>query len=224
MSDYELFEYVRSQVAATSADAPYPCVEFASDVLQSMSAEQAMFLAERFGAGVLMRLPESEQRFFEWLRGSAPEVWQDVWGNNEEDNAGEDNNDEDGSSRHASPQAELYTVGIGLLPELIQEDRGFPICDLVREQNFYFSLKSLNAEEAKPFVDAAISTAEAGERLSLAQMLMLEIRRAPIDIWRFAYLYRLPVIEAKKTALQLVQDGLLRHGSTREELSAINDL
>jgi hypothetical protein len=219
MSDYELFEYVRAQVAATSGDAPYPCVEFAPEVLQSLSAEQAVFLAERFGAGVLMRLPESEQRFFEWLRGSAPEVWHDVW-----DSDDEEDNEDDGNGEHTSPQAELYTVGLGLLPEIIQEDRGFPICDLVREQNFYFSLKSLNAEEAKPFVDAAVSAVETGERLSLAQMLMLEIRRAPIDVWRFAYLYRLPVAEAKKTALQLIQDGLLKHGSTREELSAINEL
>jgi hypothetical protein len=199
MTNHELFEYVRSQVAERAP------VAFSDAVLAMLEPAQAQYIADRFGAGVFMRLPEREVKFFTWLREAAPAVWEDLWGS-----------DEIG--------LEPYIVGIGLLPQITQHGRGYPICDLVSEQNFYFSSKSFNAEEAKPYMDAAVALFEDKKEISLEQAFMLELRRAPIDIWRFAYMYNLPVAAVKNAALKLIQDGLLKAASTRDELSDLMEI
>jgi hypothetical protein len=199
MTNHELFEYVRAQVAERSP------VVFSNAVLAALEPAQTQYIADRFGAGVFMRLPEREIAFFSWLKESAPAVWEDVWGS-----------DEIG--------LEPYIVGIGLLPQITQKGRGYPICDLLTEQNFYFSSKSFNAEEAKPYVDAAVALFEGRKELSIEQAFMLELRRAPIDIWRFAYMYGLPVAAVKTAALKLIHDGLLKAASSRDEVSDVIDI
>lgn len=168
-----------------------------------ISKEQAQELAAAFGTTVFLRLPESERKFFEWLRRTEPEVWQDLWGMDIPDGESE----------------EPYLVGMGLLPEMLHEARGFPICDLTTQANFFFSFKNFHAEEIKPVIDAILQRMEDKVDVSPKELFLMEIRRAPIDVWRFAYFYRLPVADVKRLAAELVEDGLLRYASSREEMS-----
>lgn len=168
-----------------------------------ISKEQAQELAAAFGTTVFLRLPESERKFFEWLRRTEPEVWQDLWGMDIPDGESE----------------EPYLVGMGLLPEMLHEARGFPICDLTTQANFFFSIKNFHAEEIKPVIDAILQRMEDKVDVSPKELFLMEIRRAPIDVWRFAYFYRLPVADVKRLAAELVEDGLLRYASSREEMS-----
>ncbi len=211
MTNQFLFDYVRTQVAERGF------VNFPREMMANITPEQAKSVASEFGANVLMRLPEHDVHFFDWLRVHAPDVWDDLWSDNTDTEASPMPHDQ--KNNDISRTHDPYFVGIALLPDLLQEDRGFPICDLVTQPNFYFSIKNFNAEESLPFVDASLGRVEAQQELSLTQILTLEIRRAPIDIWRFAYLYRISVEEAKKTAMQLVEDGLLRYAATREGMS-----
>jgi hypothetical protein len=206
-------------------------VTFSEEMWSALTPEIAEHLAEEFGASTLVMLPAVEIRFFEWLKVSAPTIWRDLW----ELSSQTQYENTYGGTPESAPQSpsqlvlledspvehEPYLVGMGLLPELVRHGRGFPICDLESEPNFYFSYKSFHAEEIKPFLDAAQARFEAGEELSIEQVFVLEIRRAPIDIWRFAYQYGVPIEQMKSIALKFVADGLFKQTFTREELSDV---
>lgn len=174
-------------------------VQFPDDMLRGWNAEQAELLAREYGADVMVHLPESEVHFFEWLRRADPAVWEDLWLDD--------------------IQPRPYVVGMALLPQVLQSNRGFPICDLVHTPNFYFTHKHVRGDEAKPYLEVLRARLEEGESLDIPQLLLLEITQEPIDIWRFAYLYRVPLAQAKQAVVQLVEDDLLLYTPTREELS-----
>lgn len=192
MTNSELLQWVRENTIGG-------VLQFPDEMLRALSAEQQQFLARECGADVMVQLPVSDLRFFEWLRREDPAVWEDLW--------------------HDDIQPRPYVVGMALLPQVLQSNRGFPICDLVHTPNFYFTHKHVRGEEAKPYLEVLRARLEKGESLDTAQLLLLEITQEPIDIWRFAYLYRVSLAEAKQAVLQLVGDDLLVYTPTREELS-----
>lgn len=202
MTSQELLLYVQSRMETIPGMA-HSAVMIPDEFFWKISKEQAQELAAAFGTTVFLRLPESERKFFEWLRRTEPEVWQDLWGMDIPDGESE----------------EPYLVGMGLLPEMLHEARGFPICDLTTQANFFFSIKNFHAEEIKPVIDAILQRMEDKVDVSPKELFLMEIRRAPIDVWRFAYFYRLPVADVKRLAAELVEDGLLRYASSREEMS-----
>jgi hypothetical protein len=205
MTTQELTRYIRDN-AAEQPSMPYSVVEIPDEIFWTIGREQAKELAETFGMSIFLRLPPSERAFFEWLRRAEPLVWEDVWAMDIPDSVPGAENDR-------------YIVGIGLLEEMITEARGFPICDLTTQPNFFFSIKNFNAEEIKPLVDAVMQRMENNVEMSVKEILVMEIRRAPIDVWRFAHLYNVPVEQVKAAALDLVDDGLMRRAETREEMS-----
>ncbi|RMF35987.1 MAG: hypothetical protein D6747_01325, partial [Chlorobiota bacterium] len=83
-------------------------------IFEALTPDLARELAERYGRYGLIRLPAFEQRFFEWLRQHDPDVWRDLWGD----------------------QQEPYTVSLAFLEALLDRRRGFPICDLVGTDNY----------------------------------------------------------------------------------------
>lgn len=176
-------------------------LELPQEVFAGLSQEQAQQLADKYGSKTLLRLPQSERDFFEWLRLQSPEIWADLWEN--------DLLDED----------EVYTVGFGMLPELCVHDRGFPICDLQQYQNYYFTIGHIHSEEALPYVEAAQQKMEDNVPLDPAEVFILELRRAPLDVWRFAYNYQLPLKLALKAVHQLLDDGLLLKESLQDTIA-----
>ncbi|MCS6807292.1 MAG: hypothetical protein RML40_00525 [Bacteroidota bacterium] len=206
MTVQELCEYIQQRIEILPGTSR-SVVSIPDEVFWRITRTQAQEIVAHFGASVFLRLPESECHFFEWLKHVDYDVWSDLW----------DTDIPEGESN------EPYLVSLGLLPEMVHESRGFPICDLITQTNFFFSIKSFNAEEIKPVIDAILQRIEDKHELSMKEILLMEIRRAPIDIWRFAYFYRLPVAEVKQMIIEFVDDGLLRHASSREDISDVLD-
>ena len=196
ISDNDLLQWVRQHETNN-------VVEFPEELLQALSEEQLQLLAREFGATMLVRLPASDIRFFEWLKHVDEAVWNDLW--------------------RDDIQPQPYVVGMALLPDIMRSNRGFPICDLVAVPNFYFTHLHVRGEEAKPYIEALRLRLENGEELGIPELFMLELTTEPIDVWRFAYLYRIPVHTVKQAVMQLVEDELLVYTPTREELSAYLD-
>ncbi len=190
-----------SMIEARRGDGP---VEFSDAEIAAISAEQAEMLAQQLGASTFYRLPPADIAFFEWLREVDPEVWQDLWGPEEDEN---------------TPNLEPYVVGMAMLRDQVVTDRGFPICDLETQPNFYFTHKHILHEEAKPYIDALNQKLDDGKQISFAEAFVLELRRAPIDIWRFAYGYNLTPGQVKRVIYELVEGGIMQYSATRDELS-----
>lgn len=161
--------------------------EISDAEMSTLSAEQVQELVARFGGNTLIRLPEREQQFFEWLRQHDLPVWEDLWGGEEEP----------------------YVVSISYISDLLPKRRGFLICDLAEQQNFIFSEHNITRDEGKLMVDAALDVVAAKGRLTMDQAFMVEVWRAPIDIWRFTYMYGVALSEAKRMVLWLISEGAL---------------
>ncbi len=173
-------------------------VELPEEVWDTLTPQEAKILARKFQRGTMVKLPRDEVEFFEWLREEAPEVWEDLWGD-------------------VAAEGELYSVGMGLLPEIVAQ--GFPICDLMFVPNFYFTYKHITPSEGQALLAMILDKVEKGEELSLAERFLYEVQQAPIDLWHFAYLYNVSVEQAKEAVMDLIEGGALRHTPTRDELS-----
>jgi hypothetical protein len=202
MTTQELTTYIHDHLEH-NAESTLATVEIPDEIFWTITREQAKEVAEHFGGAVFLRLPASERKFFEWLRSEEESVWNDLWASDYPDE---------------NEQTPPYLVGISLLPEMVYEARGFPICDLSTQPNYFFSYKNFNAEEIKPMIDAIVQRIEDKVDVAPKEILLMEIRRAPIDAWRFAYFYKMPIAEVKRMVADLVEDGLLRV-TTRENMS-----
>lgn len=173
-------------------------IDLPNDVFLSLSKEQAEFISNKFKHNTLMKLPESEILFFEWVKQVDNSVWADLW----------DNQDE-----------EPYLVSLSFLPQLTDKYLGFPICDLLENDNYYFTSDHFADREAVLLVDTIKTRFMAKEKLTPAQCLMMEISIAPIDIWHFAYKYKLSIQTAKDAVESLVEDKVLIHLTQADELA-----
>ena len=168
------------------ADGTIRTVTIPEELIARLTRGQADELVARYGATTLMKLPASEVRFFSWLRENDPTVWADLWGDDEE-----------------------YLVSIAYLPELLPKRRGFLICDLAEQQNYFFTEQSITPEDGKVYLDAALDIVHDNGRLAMEQAFVIEAWRAPIDVWRFAYNYRVPLADVKNMVLWLIAEGIL---------------
>lgn len=177
-------------------------IDFPESIFNKIDESNVVELVTNFSQKNLMKLPPSEVKFFEWLKQEDPDVWQDLWG--------EDEN-------------EPYLVGVGFLPLLIDRDRGYPICDLIKADNYFFTKQHLPDKVSDLFLDAVKDRFHSQEKLSPAQLLALEISVAPIDIWHFAYKFKLPLDRAKQAVDELVEDGVLVHLKKVEHVTSFID-
>jgi hypothetical protein len=169
-------------------------VQFTDEEIASLSREQAEDLAAHFGSHTLMLLPGKEREYFAWLRQQDPAIWEDLWGGDEEP----------------------YLVSIGYLPDLLPNRRGFLICDLVSNPNFDFSAESIT-DEGSIYFDAALEIVKENGKLSMEQAFVVEVWRAPIDQWRFAYMYDVPLDTVKQMVQWLLAEGVLSQPLRQEE-------
>ena len=148
----------------------------------------------------IFKLPDWEIEFFEWLKKEDPEVWDDLW-------------KDDNITQRA------YYVSTIFLPLIVDDnDRGFPICDLENTDNYYFTPKHVVDEESKVMIEVANRKFKKRERLTHTELLAFEISLGAIDIWHLAYKYKLKLTECKKAVKKLVEDGALVHLKESEHL------
>jgi hypothetical protein len=177
-------------------------IELSDEVFLSLDYEIAKTLADMYGATLLMKLPSREIKFFEWLYENDREIWNDLWGNTEE---------------------EPYIVGMSFLPVLINKMRGYPICDLLDNDNYYFTSAHIVDKESEILLESARTRFMNNEDLTTAQLLILQISVSPTDIWHFAYNFNIDINEAKKAVEDLVQDNALVHLKEVEYLAPFID-
>lgn len=177
-------------------------IELSDEVFQALNIEMAEALAKRYGASHLIKLPLREIKFFEWLYENDIEIWKDLWGNTEE---------------------EPYIVGMSFLPVLLDKMRGYPICDLMNNENYYFTSSHIVDKESEILLESAKTRFMNNEELTIAQLLILQISVSPTDIWHFAYNFNIDLNEAKKAVDDLVQDNALVHLKDAEHLAPFID-
>lgn len=179
-----------------------PYVEFTDELIYEMPNEAAEEIAKRYGNRGLMKLPSKEIEFFEWVKRNDPNVWDDLWTGDTLDN-------------------ESYVITLNFLPLLKKfPDRGFPICDLLSTDNYYFTAQHMVDKESEMMVESVKQRFKGKHKLTLAQLLVLEISIDPIDIWHFAYKYKVNIDDAKEAAHELVEDGVLVHLKDADHLSS----
>jgi len=168
---------------------------FSIDELNGLRVRDVEKLVAHWHGHTLMRLPDEEIAFFEWVKKEDPEVWDDLWGDEEN----------------------MYLVSIDLLPQFLKEKNSFPICDLEGPDNYYFTHAHIKPDgrEEMPLI---LEKTEQNTRLNIDELLLFELHIAPIDIWHFAYRYKLPLQKVKAMIADMVFKGWLVHLTKREDL------
>ena len=183
------------------------CVYLTDEELYNLTDKEIDFITNKYSGKLMIKLPHKEIIFFEWLKINDIEVWKDIW-NNVCDNEECNHNDED-----------LYIVSIALLANILDDSgRGFPICDLVNNDNYYFHKDQMIGEEGKIIIDVAKKMFNYKQKITIAQLLAIEINIAPIDIWHFAYKHQLSINEVKSAVKELVEDNAIIHLTDAEYL------
>jgi hypothetical protein len=178
-------------------------VTFPEELFENMSKKDAEYLSDYLQDRVLIKLPEKEIAFFEWLKDNDNSIWKDLW---------------EGDINRP------YVVGINFLPLLIySEKRGYPICDLEKTGNYFFTESHMQDEESIVLTETAYEKLKKKEKLSNSQLLLLEIKSQPTDIWHFAYKYKLDVEYAKSLVHELAEDNALVHLKETEYIAPFID-
>lgn len=194
MTDTE-FSKLADRLHRQSDESAIQISTISDDELAALDREQAAELAARFGATTMIELPQREQEFFAWVRDNDPMVWSDVWDDSE------------------NP----YVVSLSFLPDLLPKGRGFPICDLVDNPNFYFTTQNIAADDGSPLLDAALAIARSAGKLEMYQAFLVEVWRAPIDQWRFAWIYKQPLNTVKEMVQWMISEEILVQVAEDEE-------
>ncbi len=151
-------------------------------------------LVETYGGSVLLSMPARERAFFDWLAREAPDVWDDLWGDDED-----------------------MLITLPFLKDLRAGARGFLICDLAEVPNYYFTPKHVKPDGFAALEDI-FAKASAGKDLSIAEALMFDIIIGPIDLWHFCYARQVPLASARRAVAELDRHGWLVHLPAREDL------
>jgi hypothetical protein len=170
-------------------------MQFEQAEIQAMTKKDAKAIETHFHGRAMMALPEEEIEFFKWLRENDPSVWDDLWGNEEEP----------------------YRVSLDFLHHFIQNGNGFPICDLINVDNYWFHSRHIKPK-AMEKMDLIQQKLDDGGSLSFEEGLLVEIARGSIDLWHFCYRYKLPISVAKKKIEIMHREDLLVHLKDREDL------
>lgn len=197
------FEQVIKWFDEQTSNSDYSHIKIPEEIYHNLQFEEAKKIADIYGGSTFIKLPKKEITFFEWLKKEDKDVWMDLWGDMEE---------------------EPYVVGLNFLPVLIySENRGFPICDLVENDNYYFTPSHMVDAESRTIIEAATNKFKDRKKLTYNQLLALEISLNPIDIWHFSYKHRIPVETAKEAVEELKDDNALVHLKEAEHLATFVD-
>lgn len=173
-------------------------IQFSEHELEKLRLDEAEKIIKHFRGNTLIRLPESEIKFFEWLKEADRAVWNDLWEEDQED--------------------ESYLVSVDFLREFIRETPSFPICDLIDEPNYWFTFGHIKPEGMEYLQEEISLKMEMDEDLSLEELFLLEISVAATDIWHFCHRHQVPIKRMKKAIADMVYKGWIVHLTDREDL------
>lgn len=176
-------------------------LSFTASELEEMRADELEHVIDYFHGYALMRLPDFEVAFFEWLKKKDLAVWQDLWGDEEN----------------------TYLVSIDLLREFTGERRQFPICDLIDQPNYWFSPRHIKPKGQEALEEIVLKI-ENNESLAPDELFLVELTRGPLDVWHFCYEHRLALAEMKALIADMVYRGWLVHLEKRDDLVKYIDI
>jgi hypothetical protein len=191
MNKLELLKSIKAQLQSSAF------IEF-HEALFSLSQEDIRQLKNNDKGAVLVRLPQSEISFYDWLKKEAFPIWKDLW---QEDDL------------------QLYTISIDLLPALLKTNNTFPICDLVSADNYFFTSKMIKplGWAQMDVITQKIKNSGSGKLLP-EEGLLFSISQHPTDIWHFCYQNNLPLNKAHKIVEEAVYNGWLVHLPNSDDL------
>jgi hypothetical protein len=176
-------------------------LQFSQEELDQLNEKEAGSLENHFRGHAMMILPDSEIKFFEWLKETDYAVWNDLW----------------------HDQEDSYRVSIDFLHHFLQNKNGFPICDLIDQENFWFSVKHIKPKGRELF-ERINEKLNRDTTFTFEEALLYEIALGSIDIWHFCYRYKYPIQVAKQKVIQMHNDDLLVHLGQREDLVGYLDI
>lgn len=177
-------------------------IEFTTNELDALSASDVQHIIDVFHGHTLMKLPPEEIRFFEWLKEADLNVWDDLWSDSEET---------------------MYLVSVDFLNRFVNQKKGFPICDLMDEPNFWFSPKHIKPKGIE-HLDTVFHKLDQNMRLSLPEFFLYMLNDASFDIWHFCYKNKLKLDKVKAAVDEMVYNGWLVHLSERDDLVRYLDI
>ncbi|MBI3260351.1 MAG: hypothetical protein HYZ54_12910 [Ignavibacteriae bacterium] len=193
MTTQKILELCTRQIAENSI------IDLPENIFSALTVEQANAIVDHFRGKAFLRLPLKERTFFDWLKIYDEHVWRDLWGDDS-----------------VEPP---YIVSVIFLPMLLDDVRGFPICDLETTDNYYFTNDHFISDEADVLIEASKERFLDQKTLTVSQLLALEISLSPIDIWRFAYHHKIDLTQAKGAVKRLTDEKMLIHLKTSEDLA-----
>lgn len=170
-------------------------LSFSKDELKELRLDEAEYFVKTIERNILMKLPDEEIAFFDWLKEKDPQIWDDIW--DEEENE--------------------YYVSLDLLPQFIGSNNGFPICDLIDQSNYWFvidHIKPKGMEQMKEILEKF----NKGQQIGNMELFLSEISQASIDIWHFSYKFGFSLKYVKAMIEEMVYKGWIVHLSDREDL------
>ncbi len=173
-------------------------LQFSEGELEKLRPDEVERIIEHFRGNTLVKLPESEIAFFEWLKNADRAVWDDLWQDDTEE--------------------EDYLVSVDFLREFIRETPSFPICDLIDEPNYWFTFRHIKPKGLEYLQEEVRLKVETDEDLSLEELFLLEISVSSTDIWHFAHRHQVSVERMKKAINQMVYNGWIVHLTNRDDL------
>ena len=170
-------------------------LQFSAQELASIRADEVNHVIDFFHGYSLVKLPQTEIDFFEWLKKNEPAVWGDLWG----------------------AEVDLYLVSTDFLRRLSGNNPQLPICDLVDQDNFWFCNRHIKPKGMEQLEEVLLKI-DGGLELSVAELFLFEISVNSTDIWHFAYQHNLDVQEMKEVISDMVYKSWLVHLPDREDL------
>lgn len=176
-------------------------IEFSDEDISELEGHHYRKVVSHFHGRALMKLPQTEIEFFEWLKHNDNKVWNDLWAN----------------------ESDVYKVSIDLLPQFSKTRNGFPICDLQDEPNYYFTVKHIKQEGLEQ-MESILQKIENKIKLKIDELILYELHIAPFDIWHFSYRYDLPLENVKLLISEMEYKGWIVHLSDSEDLLRYIDI
>ncbi len=171
-------------------------IEFSDAEIKELSQNDKKEIISVFHGRVMLKIPDSEVAFFEWVKKEDYDVWNDLWGD--------------------FPERE-YQVSMDFLEYFGGEQNGFPICDLEGAENYYFTMEHIKPE-GRNVMPAIVKKNDARKQLDIDELFLFELHVAPIDIWHYAYRYKLSLNTAKQMISDMVYKSWIVHLPERDDL------